>query len=63
MVPWSEGGQTDLSNLVLLCDYHHDRIDSHGWQIIMIEGVPWFVPPAWLDAEQTPRRNHRVNRQ
>jgi hypothetical protein len=22
-------------------------------------GVPWFVPPAWLDAEQKPLRNVR----
>ncbi|HEY0166118.1 MAG TPA: DUF222 domain-containing protein [Jatrophihabitans sp.] len=62
VVPWSKGGQTDLSNLVLLCDYHHDRIDSHGWRVTMLDGVPWFVPPAWLDAEQTPRRNQRINR-
>jgi len=59
VIPWSEGGPTDLDNLCLLCDYHHDRIDTGGWQVTMRGGVPWFVPPAWLDPEQRPRRHAR----
>jgi hypothetical protein len=59
IIPWREGGRTDLDNLCLLCDHHHDRIDTGGWRIVMLDGVPWFVPPAWLDPEQTPRRNVR----
>jgi hypothetical protein len=59
VVPWSEGGPTDLSNLVLLCDYHHDRIDTGGWQVVMRDGMPWFVPPAWIDPDQRPRRHER----
>jgi Domain of unknown function (DUF222)/HNH endonuclease len=60
IIPWREGGPTDLENLCLLCDFHHDRIDSHGWRVTMLDGVPWFVPPAWLDPAQAPRRNHRA---
>lgn len=56
---WRHGGGTDLDNICLLCDFHHDRIDTGGWTITMLDGVPWFVPPAWLDAEQRPRRNIR----
>jgi len=62
IVPWALGGSTDLDNLCLLCDFHHDRIDSGGWQVAMRDGVPWFTPPAWLDPDQTPRRNHQVTR-
>jgi hypothetical protein len=29
--PWGIGGQTDLDNLVLLCEYHHHRVHSRGW--------------------------------
>jgi hypothetical protein len=43
----------------LLCGFHHDRIDTGGWQITMRDGVPWFIPPAWIDPEQKPRRNVR----
>ncbi|HEV2886929.1 MAG TPA: DUF222 domain-containing protein, partial [Jatrophihabitans sp.] len=59
ITPWREGGRTDLDNLCLLCDHHHDRIDTGGWQITMRDGVPWFIPPAWLDPSQQPQRNVR----
>jgi uncharacterized protein DUF222/HNH endonuclease len=60
VTPWRQGGGTDLNNLCLLCDYHHDRIDTGGWTITMRQGIPWFTPPAWLDPEQTPRLNQRI---
>ncbi|MDQ1743584.1 MAG: hypothetical protein QOE23_1923 [Pseudonocardiales bacterium] len=56
---WRHGGATDLDNLCLLCDFHHDRIDTGGWSITMAGDVPWFVPPAWVDPEQKPQRNVR----
>jgi hypothetical protein len=59
IIPWRDHGPTDVDNLCLLCDFHHDRIDTGGWSVQVKEGVAWFVPPAWIDPEQTPRRNHR----
>ncbi len=59
IVSWREGGATDLDNLCLLCDHHHDRMDTGGWQITMRDGLPWFTPPAWIDPEQRPQRNIR----
>src|SRR4051794_19774672 len=35
-----EAEAPDLENLVLLCDYHHDRIDTGGWHVTMRAGVP-----------------------
>jgi hypothetical protein len=61
--PWRNGGATDLDNLCLLCDYHHDRIDTGGWTITMRNGLPWFTPPTWIDPTQTPRLNHRIQRE
>ena len=54
-----DGGETDLDNAVLLCTSCHHRVHDDGWDI-RIEGTGvtakvWFVPPAWLDAAQTPR--------
>ncbi|MDQ2838833.1 MAG: HNH endonuclease [Actinomycetota bacterium] len=57
--PWTQGGTTNLTNMCLLCDHHHDRIDTHGWRITMKNNVPWFTPPPWQDPTQTPQRNHR----
>jgi len=32
----------------------------HGWQVIMAaDRHPMFVPPPWVDPDQTPRRNTR----
>ncbi|MEO9237613.1 MAG: DUF222 domain-containing protein [Jatrophihabitantaceae bacterium] len=57
--PWREGGTTDLNNLVLLCRPHHRIIDTHGWTITVEDGVPWFIPPTWIDPAQKPQRNIR----
>ncbi len=59
IIPWSQGGPTDLNNLCLLCDHHHDRINTGGWTITMHHGQPWFTPPTWQDPEQKPQRNTR----
>jgi len=54
---WVRGGETNVDVLALLCDYDHDTFEARGWSIEMIAGVPWCVPPKWLDPEQRPRRN------
>ena len=33
IVPWSEGGKTDLDNLTLLCSYHHHNFLAKGWEM------------------------------
>jgi Domain of unknown function (DUF222)/HNH endonuclease len=57
-IPWEEGGPTALDNLLLLCDYHHDTVHHHGWDAEFgVDGHPQVLPPAWIDASRTPRRN------
>jgi hypothetical protein len=33
IVHWSQGGSTDLDNLILLCGFHHRFVHEHGWHI------------------------------
>jgi hypothetical protein len=33
LVPWLEGGPTDLPNLALLCRAHHHAVHEGGWQL------------------------------
>lgn len=33
IVPWSEGGPTDLANLVHLCGRHHDAVHTEAWTV------------------------------
>ena len=50
------GGETKLSNLVMLCRVHHRQIHSTEWVVRIRDGLPEFIPPKWLDFEQKPRR-------
>jgi hypothetical protein len=51
---WIDGGPTCLDNLCLLCAVHHRLIHHGEWQVTMINGRPWFTPPAWLDPDRQP---------
>jgi 5-methylcytosine-specific restriction protein A len=60
---WSRGGHTRLDNLVMLCRTHHREIHATEWLVrIARDGLPEFIPPAWLDKEQVPRRHPRLHR-
>jgi hypothetical protein len=53
-----DGGTTELDNLVLVCEFHHRLLHHSDWTVrIGADGHPEFLPPAYLDAEQKPRRN------
>jgi hypothetical protein len=45
----ARGGPTHTDNGVLLCWHHHRTIETNGWEIRMISGVPWVRAPRWLD--------------
>ena len=61
---WSAGGATAVCNLCLLCAHHHDTVHHDGWDIAMTGGMPWFIPPPWIDHDRTPRRHsrHKITR-
>jgi hypothetical protein len=60
VIPWWLGGPTDVDNLTLLCRYHHRVFDKKGWQCLMIDGMPYWIPPIWRDPQQKPQQNHRI---
>ena len=58
---WADGGPTTLTNLVLLCRFHHQRVlhdDQHEdrWRVRIDEptGRPVFDPPLWTGRRGTP---------
>jgi 5-methylcytosine-specific restriction endonuclease McrA len=53
---WEHGGETKLSNLVMLCRVHHRQIHSTEWMVRIRDGLPEFIPPSWIDPDQRPRR-------
>lgn len=60
IIPWHLGGRTDLDNLTLVCGFHHREFDKRGWRVVMHQGIPIWIPPAWINPEQTPQRNARI---
>ncbi|MGC5310602.1 DUF222 domain-containing protein [Micromonospora zamorensis] len=56
---WADGGPTNLTNAVLLCAHHHRHLHHTDWTVRLgDDSHPEFTPPAWLDPDQLPRRNH-----
>jgi NADH:ubiquinone oxidoreductase subunit D len=51
----SRGGSIDDG--ALLCGYHHREFEKLGWSCLMLNGIPHYTPPHWLDPDQTPIRN------
>ena len=52
------GGPTTTDNGTLLCGFHHRNFENFGWSCTMINRIPKWIPPKWLDPTQTPRVNH-----
>jgi hypothetical protein len=46
VVHWIDGGETRLSNLVLLCRRHHRYLHEHGFTIAQRVGELVFLDPA-----------------
>jgi hypothetical protein len=42
---WSEGGQTDLRQMLPLCYHHHRLVHEGGWQVVMAGERVEFIPP------------------
>ncbi len=54
---WADGGETSIDNCVLLCEADHRQIHHGDWQVQIVDGVPEFIPPQYVDFEQKPLRN------
>jgi hypothetical protein len=41
----------------LLCGFHHREFEKLGWLVRMNDGVPEWLPPAWIDPDRKPVTN------
>lgn len=40
VIHWSDGGPTELGNLMTLCSFHHRFVHAHHWQLRPVPGRP-----------------------
>jgi hypothetical protein len=45
LIHWSDGGPTELDNLVSLCRPHHRAVHEQGWRIQIADGMAVVEPP------------------
>jgi hypothetical protein len=57
IIPWWQGGPTDLNNLTLVCGHHHREFQTIGWHCQIRDGLPYWLPPPWIDPQQKPQHN------
>jgi hypothetical protein len=57
VIPFKDDGDTSVANGAAICDRDHDNLDHNGWTATMINAIPHYIPPPWIDPHQTPRRN------
>ena len=63
IIPWIDGGPTDLNNLTLLCVYHHHNFATRGWTCrINPDGITEWRPPKSVDGDQKPIDQHQDHR-
>ena len=50
-----DGGETNVSNGLLLCRHHHLLLHNNGWEIRQRDAEFWLIPPASIDPNRQPR--------
>lgn len=59
VISWIDGGETKITNLVLLCKRCHRDLHSGHWDIRIINGTVHVARPTWATPERVPRGRYR----
>jgi len=52
VIPWQQGGETDVGNGALLCPAHHHMLHASDFEMRMVGGRPRLLSPPWLDPDR-----------
>jgi hypothetical protein len=56
---YGNGGPTTVANGTLVCGFHRRNFEAMGWRCTMLDGIPHWIAPKWLDPDQAPIRNRK----
>ncbi|MGW6200063.1 DUF222 domain-containing protein [Kribbella sp. NPDC055110] len=59
VISWIDGGETKLTNLVLLCKRCHRDLHAGHWNIHITHGVVHVARPSWAVPDPVPRGRYR----
>jgi 5-methylcytosine-specific restriction protein A len=59
VIPWESGGATSIHNCTMLCRACHRLVHHGGWDVLLRNGLPEFLPPRWIDHGRRPRSRPR----
>ncbi len=54
VVHWADGGRTDLTNLVMVCGFHHRLVHEGGWRVAITDGAVVWSDPLGVPATVEP---------
>jgi hypothetical protein len=54
---WILTHRTRVDEGTMVCGFHHREHERLGWQTVMLNGIPHWKPPTWIDPDQVPLRN------
>ncbi|WP_154605140.1 HNH endonuclease signature motif containing protein [Arthrobacter sp. AQ5-05] len=57
IIPWYEGGESNINNAALLCGPHHTLTHQGHWTVRLNHGIPFYTPSYNVDPTQHERRN------
>ena len=59
IISWIDGGETKLTNLVLLCKRCHRDLHAGHWNIHIANGIVDVARPTWATPDPVPRNRYR----
>jgi hypothetical protein len=51
------GSNTNVDEMALLCGGHHVQVEQGHYTLVILDGIPHVIPPAWIDPQQRPVHN------
>ncbi|MEO6956926.1 MAG: DUF222 domain-containing protein [Antricoccus sp.] len=56
---WHQHRATFTGSMTLACGFHNGHEEQLGWYAVLHDGIPYWIPPAYIDPQRKPIRHPR----